>query len=438
VAGLNADVVHLAGAMTYTLLVLAAALLAKGRARGREGALRAGVAAGIMLAPGVGVAVYVLLLSPDHVGSAVPVLVTWILLDRAGRRWWVPPAACLLLTWALVADNIVLITGVLPLAVVAAMRAYRIVVRRGQPARRAWFEIALTAAALAAAVAARLAVLVITTHGGYYVWPVHNQLATFSQLPGNLMLTLQGIMLLFGANFLNHNVSYATALAAVHLVGIALAAWATGAALRRFTRADLAVQLLTASVVVSLVAYLIGRNAIDLNSTREFAAVLPCSAALAGRLLARRLAAARLVPALAAVLTAYLLTLGRATTLTPAPPQGSQLAAWLSAHHLDYGLASYWQANVVTLDTGNRIRIRSVSALGPDMAADGWEAEPSWYNPRLHDANFVVLTAAEPGWKPYPWITSVRSAFGQPASISYVGQYTIMIWNKNLLTDLSH
>jgi hypothetical protein len=224
----------------------------------------------------------------------------------------------------------------------------------------------------------------------------------------------------------------------VHLVGIALAAWATGAALRRFARADLAVQLLTASVVVSLVAYLIGRNAIDLNSTREFAAVLPCSAALAGRLLARRLAAARLVPALAAVLTAYLLTLGRATTLTPAPPQGSQLATWLSAHHLDYGLASYWQANVVTLDTGNRIRIRSVSALGPDMAADGWEAEPSWYNPRLHDANFVVLTAAEPGWKPYPWITSVRSAFGQPASISYVGQYTIMIWNKNLLPDLSH
>jgi hypothetical protein len=41
VRGLNADVVHVAAALTYTLLVLLAAVLAKGRATGREAALRA-------------------------------------------------------------------------------------------------------------------------------------------------------------------------------------------------------------------------------------------------------------------------------------------------------------------------------------------------------------------------------------------------------------
>ncbi len=41
VRGLNADVVHVAAALTYTLLVLLAAILAKGRATGREAALRA-------------------------------------------------------------------------------------------------------------------------------------------------------------------------------------------------------------------------------------------------------------------------------------------------------------------------------------------------------------------------------------------------------------
>ncbi len=40
VHGLGADVVHIAGAMTYTLLVLAAGLLARGRATGREGLIR--------------------------------------------------------------------------------------------------------------------------------------------------------------------------------------------------------------------------------------------------------------------------------------------------------------------------------------------------------------------------------------------------------------
>ena len=41
VRGLVPDVVHAAGAMTYTLTVLLAAYLAKGRATGREGLIRA-------------------------------------------------------------------------------------------------------------------------------------------------------------------------------------------------------------------------------------------------------------------------------------------------------------------------------------------------------------------------------------------------------------
>ena len=40
VRGLHADVVHVAAAMTYTLAVLLAALLAKGTATGREALLR--------------------------------------------------------------------------------------------------------------------------------------------------------------------------------------------------------------------------------------------------------------------------------------------------------------------------------------------------------------------------------------------------------------
>ena len=47
VRGLSADVMHVGGAMTYTLLVLAAALLAQGRGRGRAGLAAALLAAGI-------------------------------------------------------------------------------------------------------------------------------------------------------------------------------------------------------------------------------------------------------------------------------------------------------------------------------------------------------------------------------------------------------
>jgi len=50
--GLGPWVVHAGAAMTYTLLVLLAALLAIGNARGGRGLARALLAAGLMLAPG--------------------------------------------------------------------------------------------------------------------------------------------------------------------------------------------------------------------------------------------------------------------------------------------------------------------------------------------------------------------------------------------------
>ena len=58
-----------------TILVLLAARLAKGSATGPEGLVRVAIAAGIMLAPPQS-SVSVLMLQPDHVGSAVPVLLT--------------------------------------------------------------------------------------------------------------------------------------------------------------------------------------------------------------------------------------------------------------------------------------------------------------------------------------------------------------------------
>ena len=73
VRGLTPDVMHVGGAMTYTLLVLRGRFLARGRARGEATAsTRALLAAGIMLAPQLGPGTQTLVLSPDHTGTAVP------------------------------------------------------------------------------------------------------------------------------------------------------------------------------------------------------------------------------------------------------------------------------------------------------------------------------------------------------------------------------
>ena len=74
VRGLSPDVVHICGALTYTLTVAFAALLARGSATGGAGWRRAGLAVAIMLAPSILGGTEVFLENPDHFGTSVPVL----------------------------------------------------------------------------------------------------------------------------------------------------------------------------------------------------------------------------------------------------------------------------------------------------------------------------------------------------------------------------
>ncbi|MBO0833406.1 MAG: hypothetical protein J2P29_15700, partial [Actinobacteria bacterium] len=335
--GLSPDVMHIAAALTYTVLVLLAAWLAKGRATGREGLVRGALAAGIMVAPPIG-SVFVLMLEPDHVGSTVPVLLLAILLDRVGRRWFVPVLAFLLVVWALVADQVILITAVLPLILVALAHGYRRAFARRNAARRPWFEAGLLAAALVGVFVADRVVALIRASGGYRVYPVNHQLSYFDRLPHNALMTLQGFLVLFGANFAGHRAGLLAAIGLLHLVGVVLVGWAVAAALRRFGRLVISMQLLTVSVCVTVLAYLLGPNALSGQSSREIASVLPLGAALAGRMLAGRIRRAQLVPAMAAVLAVYLGGLVFYATRPAAPAENQALAGWLSSHRLRYGL----------------------------------------------------------------------------------------------------
>jgi hypothetical protein len=436
VRGLTPDVSHIAAAMTYTLLVLLAGRLAKGSATGTGGLLRVAIAVGIMLAPQQS-SLYVLMLEPDHVGSALPVLMLLLLVDRAGRKWYVPPLACLLLTWGLIADQVILITAVCPLLLVALIRAYHLVIRQRRKVRTAWFELCLAVAAMAGVVTATRTLGLIKAAGGFTVWPVDNTLAPFSELPHDLLQLLLGILILFGANFTGQKVGFGSGLALLHLIDAGLVVWAVGIAGRRFTRRPLAVQLLAAAITLSVLAYLLGPAAGQANSSREFAAVLPLGAALAGRVLAGRLRRARLVPATAAVLAVYLAGLVMVADQPPAPAQNQALASWLASHRLDYGLADYWLANSVTVDSGGRVAVRAIRA-GDRIWPYFWESQPSWYDPQLHVADFVVLPSYGPGpWTMAPSAARMLAAFGQPARVYFLADYTVLVWNTNLLAKLA-
>ena len=439
VRGLNADVVHVAAAVTYTLAMLLAALLAKGTATGREGAARALIAAGIMLAPQLSSGVNVLISSPDHIGTSVPVMAVWLLLDRARPRWYIPVIAAVVLGWAQVADTLVLYIGVLPLTLVCGVRVYRAVAVQRRPMASQWYHLALGAGALAGAAAATLALHVIRVAGGFYSPHAVTQFAAAGAIvPRNLGIAGEGLLILGGADFLGLRLSASTAFILLHLVGVALLGWGAWVAARRFLAGrDLIAQLLVTGVAINLITYVISTQAVSVTSTREIAAVLPLSAALAGRLLAGRLTAARLVPLLAVVAVGYLAGMIYEVSQPGAPAQNQRLEAWLAARHLHTGLSGYWESSVVTLTSGNQVQIRQVVVTpGGRLAPSNIESDWAWYNPAHNSANFVVLTRGVPG---YAGLTSKRAAlatFGPPAQTYHFGMFTVLVWRKNLLKEL--
>ena len=472
--GLSADVMHVAGAMTYTVLVLAAAFLARGRATGRTGLTRALLAAGIMLAPQLGAGTQILVLSPDHTGTAVPVLLIWLLIDRAPHRWYVPALVWLGLAWTAVADAMTLFVAVIPLAGVCAFRVAQGALgnrrlgnrRLGDRPRQLGYELALLAAAVLSIPAELAATALIRAAGGWQVHGLATSLGGAGRLAGNARLAGQGLLTLFGGNVFGaaSGSVLALAFAVVHLAGVALALVGVSTAFRRLARptrptrppqptrptgsADLIESVLLAGIAVDLAGYLAGVQAVNISSTREIAPVLPFAAVLAGRIVGTRLAGRGGRPrralrySLGGVLALYAAMLGYGAAQPPAAPQYADLAAWLPAHHLVSGLSGYHQANIVTLQSGGAVTLRAVApAPGGRIGAYTWNASQRWFDPAGHSANFLVLTAPRlPDAAGGSGITVAEAiaTFGRPARRDRYHAYTILIWprGENLLARL--
>jgi hypothetical protein len=441
VRGLGPGVVNLAAAMTYTLLVLLAGLLAKGDAGGREGLARFGLAAGIVLAPQLS-ATSTLLQAPDHTGTAVALLVVWLVIDRARPHWLVPVAVCVMLAWIMAADSIVLLTGIVPIAVAAGARAVRALAKRAEPS---WHELSLAAAAILAAVLGALLPAIVRAAGGYTVAPVPRQIVGIGRLPGAARVAFHAALNIFGANVVAAHSALELAFAVLHLAGAALAAWAACLAALRFFRArELLVPALAVAIVANLAAFVL--TAQTLAATREIAAVLPLGAVLAGRLLAGRLLAPRLLigralrvplrPVLAVVAAGYLAALGYGAAQPAVPAMNEPLATWLAGHGYTRGLAGYWQAGSTTVDAGARVSLSSVGpGRGGRVVPGHWETSTLLYDPSRQYADFVVVK--DSGTYSTRWLrAAAERTFGPPQHTYAVGPYTIMTWPGNLLAQL--
>ncbi|HME67865.1 MAG TPA: hypothetical protein VKG61_23450, partial [Streptosporangiaceae bacterium] len=372
------------------------------------------------------------------------------LANPPARAWFVPVIVGLLLTWVLVADPLVLVVGIVPLVAVCGMRVLRAVLSarppdRGAALQASWYEVSLAAAAILAYGLADLVNRLLSASGGFILHPLGYQLAPLHTWPKHAWVTGEGLLALFGAKPQGPAVELAFAL--LHLAGVALVAWAICRVLRRFVSwPDLVSQVLLLAIVLNLLVYIPSTlaDATDLNA-REFAVVLPFGAVLAGRVLAEPLTTrlrggevdvlgwlrgrrwrAGLASALA---VGYLASLGYAAAQPSVPPANAQLATFLTEHHLTSGVSGYWLSSIVTVGSDGTVVVRAVQ---PSLRPYLWETKGSWYDER---ATFLVTENQAGYFNHFQPSASALAALGPPARTYHVGPYTVLVWNKNLLSS---
>lgn len=440
VFGVRSDLVHIAAAMTYTMALLLAAWIAKGKATGREAVVRMLIAGGLMLAPPT-----YLLLEPCHIGTAIPLMITFLVVDRCRTRWYKPLLVGLLLVWVEMADTLVFFAGSLPIAVVAAVHLHRRIGSRRHDA-------GLLAAAFLAIPVANGALTLIGKLGGFSMHPIPMQFITSDKVPSHVWNTIEAFLTLFGADFFGNSIGSSATLtggpgsaqaahvnletldAILHLAGVLIVAVAVWLVVRTFLRStDRLAQLLTMAILANLLSFLFSHLADSPLAYHEISAVLPLAAVLTGRLTAPLLFKHRLLPYATVLLVFYALALGIHAHGRSVPAVSATATRWLAANGMSYGLGDYANANITTVDSRQRVQVRPVTTDNGRIREFGWDSKPAWYDPSQHVANFLVTG---PGDDPYTMQQAAIATFGPPAQTIALGPQNILIWHKNILRDL--
>jgi hypothetical protein len=419
---------HVASALTYLIVAVCAVALAVTDSRGPARAARCAVVVTVLAAPLFTTSsVGLLLEEPDHTGTSAFLLASFLLIDRAPGRRFTAPLLCVILCAGQLSDLTVRYVAVPAVLLVCG---YRVLAGR----RLRCGDAALVVAAAASVPLESLIRAAMRHLGAYLMAAPGARLSPMRLWPHHAAVTWLNVRILFGSAGAPHTrlgsvgAAFGLACLLAAVFGLGRVAWTWRAARR-------AEQLLCVAIAVNIGVFLVSVFPSAIAS-HEIAAVLPCGAVLAARACvpARITGTPQAFLAVTATALAALVPLAAAATRPPLRPATAPLAAWLKAHGLTYGIAGYWDASVVTMQSGDRVQIRAVDIRNKKIFVPYWETNALWYHASRYDARFVV---ADDHLGRYP-AAAFEQHFGRPVATHRVASWLVLIYRTNLLQQLAN
>jgi hypothetical protein len=363
----------------------------------------------------------------DHKTTILFMLITFYLLS-AGYNVWL---AQLPLVFAAVGDPLAIWIGIPAIVVTGVIFLDRKRVRFG------WQLILSAVICLAVAKAVLAAIPILggfeTTRGA-----LRNAVVSLDRLPHNVRLLFECTLNLFGANFFGRNVvDRGTAIALVHLGVLMFLIWAIWRIARvALSKLDALRLMLLSALILNLLAFLFSTTPYDLDSARYLPALTSFGPLLFGLswyeveisesllwLAAPIVGAAFLIPFLWR-LGSPIAELRERAGLAPSKPD--DVIEYLESNHLTEGYGSYWTANILTVLSDGKVKVRQVASLNGQLVPLEWESARQWYD--MKNARFLIFkdNSYDVGSEP-----AIRM-WGSPVYTAERDGYTILVWSKPL------
>jgi hypothetical protein len=206
---------------------------------------------------------------------------------------------------------------------------------------------------------------------------------------------------------------------------------------------DFVADVLWFSALLCLAAYVASSIPKDRTSTRYMVPFVLSGAVFSGRVLAQRVAKARIpILALGALAVSYAITVWGDLQKPVAADPAVQLADTLERSGLRNGYGPFWNASIVTASSGGRVKVRPifVRPISPErhaIAALPWMTDARWF--KDEPATFVVIEPAAASAYQFgvtEW--TCERVFGSASARHDVGPYIVLIWGHDLRRELEH
>ena len=107
------------------------------------------------------------------------------------------------------------------------------------------------------------------------------------------------------------------------------------------------------------------------------------------------------------------------------------LGNWLEQHGLHHGYGPYWDADIVTVETRGKVKMRAISFAGGRAAPLNWLSSPKWYSEPGEGRTFLAWDDAAAKLEGLNLADAVAN-WGNPDETYNFGLFNIAVWNRDI------